>query len=1093
MSSFSANSAAHAAHAAQDDHSDPLTFTVHGSNPSSTSSKPSTQIMLSVLVTTIAIVLSCFDNSGSMYMWAGFLEGAIQEDSKKTRLFGHFSHIASHTQSLPPSGLTDLTIPFERIHTAVDEAVQTLLDKLLIQIISDGGHNWTEMKDMLMKSFYALKYAREKNVTLVFTIIMVGDYIRCNCWVSILALFCKMMGHQCHIVYKRTRDTIAKINEAKDGSTSCTEVPDDKCMNGNNPFRTFVKDDNFFDLSECKTAWCYAYAFLKSSECNGLPKEIRASVEAFWKTTLSAYDAPSEKPAVVFTYPAKPTSLEELKTMIARYFTAPPRILVDSKIGMQSLADYFSVKLAESGSLFLSFEEMVATSCHEKWLNTRLVSAMLPYDEMTAASMSNPIIAKFLEKLVNLSTINVQFYNAVNEFIIVYFAKLHTIEAVSIIESRMVYSTNFYIAMIDLIKSKRAFFPRMTIGSSKREQDAYAKFLTGINTYCMVSPMKQEDETGGLKHPIHLILHNLFCQTVNAGITGCDKLNTIKIALQFDCPNGFLENLKKLDTIKRYLKTLYENILKDHKLPAGIPQSTEVAKYQNLHSAFMMEILILLNMMNGDQNFQKFCESFKDMHAKMKCGGDPDCNPERNWKTGMECQNPVYLAFAVVLAMHPDDFEDYIGTHPEHQLKQVMITGVRQVTERCPTCVGKTQTVQKYVVEPLLDWRDRPVFDWMGRPTTREKILSAHNQHMYREEIIKTRTISTGVDIKDVPKCADCVKKVPYEFPVFTDDLLSNIHFIHWLTTCMSMRNLDKLITVMKDGKPTGEADSPLTEIYKIFQKGEVKYNYQVVYFLRKAFRETEYVMSTFEELIEVIENPATKAYFFVDPFKFDAGYSWGMIQHMKDMLPIEMTKGAVQWMKVLAKYSEHFKKVRIQIAKIHAVAPIHTHGMTVHCNVCGFRVKEPTISDHEAATLSIKLPYGLLTLFAILQSNGKLVLGTINDAIDKRKTSKKFQDNYQDFIMSFQRGAFLEKWYEFGSQKRSICSIMEYRASTHYFMLAIQLQEGTTIICRFSSTGELLKVFNLDDITFKRDDLSDYPASFVQMIESGVRALLRE
>jgi len=94
---------------------------------------------------------------------------------------------------------------------------------------------------------------------------------------------------------------------------------------------------------------------------------------------------------------------------------------------------------------------------------------------------------------------------------------------------------------------------------------------------------------------------------------------------------------------------------------------------------------------------------------------------------------------------------------------------------------------------------------------------------------------------------------------------------------------------------------------------------------------------------------------------------------------------------------------------------------------------------------------------------------------------------------MSFQRGAFLEKWYEFGSQKRSICSIMEYRASTHYFMLAIQLQEGTTIICRFSSTGELLKVFNLDDITFKRDDLSDYPASFVQMIESGVRALLRE
>jgi hypothetical protein len=219
-----------------------------------------------------------------------------------------------------------------------------------VKIITDGGHNWSQVSDMLNKSYEACEYARKHGVTLLFTIVMLGNYIRYNCWVSVLAFFCKMYQHSCWIVYKESPGKIHQILQNPDGSTTSEEVDDTfGGQTGENLFANLFKSDVFFDLCSSHTALAYAAAFLNSSECSGMDRSIRAKIQSFWRGILDAYpeENPAESSAFVFPNSSQ-ISLEQLKELISTYFGEPPRLRVDSKIGIQSLFDYFKQKLADS-------------------------------------------------------------------------------------------------------------------------------------------------------------------------------------------------------------------------------------------------------------------------------------------------------------------------------------------------------------------------------------------------------------------------------------------------------------------------------------------------------------------------------------------------------------------------------------------------------------------------------------------------------------------------------------------------------------------------------------------------------------------------
>lgn len=712
------------------------------------------RLPLSMRASAITHVLKAFDNSGSMYPWKDFLDKAVKEPIRpgKKANFAHFSDVGSNTSQLPRSGLTDLRIAFAGVKTSVDETVKDGKNDLIVQLITDGMHNVGSASDLVVVMFEACKYAKDQGVTLVFSVIMCGEYVLYNCWVPLLAFFSKMMEHECHIVYKKspTSATIMKIDQHEDGSTSISEVPDTACPLGDQPFKSYTCAGAFVDISEFPTILSYAYAMLKTSDdLKKLPKEMRAEFDRFWESLLGLFDAPSERPAAAFTYPEEAVDLNVLRALVAKFFTTPARVLANSKLGMRFILNKLSQIIEEKGSLSISLTEMFSSQFYEELLNSKVVSATMPSDKLLEQALLFPEIAEVLQRLITLSNIDVKFYNAAIAFIDIYFDQLIDAQCISINKCfQTIESSVFFWSLNQAMKSGRPFCPFVKIGSSDEHQAVYAKFLTELNKFTSVSPMTQYNEDGGLKQILHLVLHNIFCQAAASGFGGTEIYGAVKLALQFGQKGGFMEMLIEVPSIKSYLDHLKRKILADHNLPPKCDQETKFSKYEMKDGAVIMQILILLFIMQRNseapETIQKFCESFFELYSKMICGGDPDCNPERNWKTLSCDSHPAALAFAVILALKPLDFEMFLTQHPEFRARLQTITGRTQRFVRCEACISKTFRTQRVIeVKCENNW-------------TSKYVVTSANEGSFARSNIQIEKVRMQKHISQIPVCLSC-------------------------------------------------------------------------------------------------------------------------------------------------------------------------------------------------------------------------------------------------------------------------------------------------------------------------------------------------
>jgi hypothetical protein len=1132
------------------------------------------RLPLSMRASAITHMLKAFDNSGSMYPWKEFLSKAVKEPIRpgKKPSYAHFSDVESKTPDLPRSGLTDLRIAFAAVKALADQALKDGRDISIMQLITDGMHNVGSASDLVVVMYEACKYAKEKGVTLIFQVIMCGEYVLYNCWVALLAFFSKMMEHECHILYKKspTSGTIMRIKKDDDGSTSVSEVPDTACPRGDQPFSSYTKDDDFVEISEFPTILAYAYAMLKSSEdFKKLPKEMRAEFDQFWESLLGLFDAPSERPAAAFKFPEGPVRLGELRTLVGSFFTAPARVLADSKLGMRFIFNKLSMLIEEKGCLSISLTEMFSSQFYEELLNSKVVSPTMPSDKLLEQALLFPQIAEVLQRLITMSNVDVKFYNASVAFIDLYFDQLIGDQCISINKSfQTVNSACFFWSLNQAMKSGQPFCPFVRIGSSDAHRDVYARFLTELNKFTSVSPMTQYNEDGGLKQILHLVLHNLFCQASASGLGGTEIYDVVKQALQFGQKGGFLETLIEVPSIKSYLDHLKRKILADHNLPPKIDQETKFSKYEMKDGAVIMQILILIdNMQRNKQDpatIQKFCESFHGLYSKMICGGDPDCNPERNWKT-LQCENPAALAFAVILALKPADFELFLIQHPEFRARLQTITGrTQRKNYRCDHCnekvyrmerviripVDRWSTTCRIVVDPKDDHRfhqsnfrteevheslhlsEIPVcqfcttsYSQYSQTTTRcstcrmrstkgttrtqtvitiptgniwnserKIVVTDLNRGCFHPSNIVPERVSNGKAISDIPLCAGCVVYDPYTFETITQDWFSDPIFMKWLIRCFVIRKFDKLIEHVVDGRKSGKTTSFIEEIYSNFQTEVKKENFQATwaptYWFRQAFDEFGYINSKVADLRSLID-PSLHQFFQVNKQRIEATNSWGMLKYMgfPDLKLSEISRGALIWSDLLKHFSDDFNRARMELSHEHAAAPLPSSESKV-CHVCCFYVNE-TISLHEERMLGLPgLPVGLLTPHAVLHPDGRLALGTINQAIQKRFDCREFQVAFPHFIQAYQPGAFLSRWNQFGSQLLSIRTVMEYRTDPSQFMLAIELSKDITVFCLFTWSGRVLRMYNPNDVSFKYDVKDDY-SHIIPAIERAVQPLL--
>jgi hypothetical protein len=731
------------------------------------------RLPLAMRASAITHVLKAFDNSGSMYPWRDFLAKAVKEPIRpgKKASFAHFSDVGSNTPDLPRSGLTDLRIAFAAVKALVDQALKDgkplSIVQIIVQIITDGMHNVGSASDLVVVMYEACKYAKEKGVSLVFQVIMCGEYVLYNCWVAILAFFCKMMNHECHVVYKRspTSGTLMKIEKDEDGSTKISEGPDTACPSSDQPFKSYTCADAFVDISEFPTILAYAYAMLKSSDdFKRLPKEMRAEFDQFWESLLGLFDAPSERPAAAFTFPKEPVGFEELKVLVESFLTAPARVLANSKLGMRFIFNKLSQIIEEKGSLSISLTEMFSSQSYEDLLNSKVVSPTMPSDKLLQQVLVTPKITEVLERLLTLWNIDVKFYNACIAFIDLYFDQIfidlhfdsiRDTQCISINQSsQTVEITGFFWSLNRAMKSGQPFCPFLKIGSSDAHRDVYARFLAELNRFTSVSPMNQCNEDGGLKQILHLVLHNLFCQASASCLGGTKIYDVVKQALQFGQKSGFLETLIEVPSVKGYLDHLKRKILADHNLPPKCDQETKFSKYEMKYGAVIMQILILLFIMQRNREdpatIQQFCESFHGLYSKMICGGDPDCNPERNWKT-LGCEShPAALAFAVILALKPADFELFLAQNEkylkEKNLKMQTITGRTQRIVRCEACTSQTSRMERVIRIPS-------GYSWRGDD---RYVITPDNEKYFDSSNFRTEKVHETLPLSEIPMCLSC-------------------------------------------------------------------------------------------------------------------------------------------------------------------------------------------------------------------------------------------------------------------------------------------------------------------------------------------------
>lgn len=1060
---------------------------------------------LAMIISLICCVLSAYDNSGSMYAFAGFVAQAMNEDSsrKKDSILGyaHFSCSLSTNGRLPQSGLTDIRLPFNELQRFISQHKDQR--RIHVKMITDGGHNVSALKDFIASIFNALKYAFQQDVKLVFTVIMMGDYVRYNCWVCVLAYFAKMFNHDCYVVYK---PSIREIMVSKTDSTGNTvwERIIDPHATSNDQFGPYISHGLFMNLSDNCGALCYANAFLKSSEMSGLDQEIKQACQKFWQDSIiaSADSHASSDDSSSCDSTFKYTSdLVKLTEEVGKFFATPPRVTLSSGAGMNAMSDLFSATLLENGTLYMPFADMFDEKCQEDRINVHTSRAIPPPMNFVASTIGSPSRARLLELLVNLSTVNVASYNAFIGFIRVNFDILDRIVAVSIVKKcgNPIVKQSFVEAMIDMITNKRPFFPSMVIDPSK--EDEYTRFISEVCKFCMVTSMDPYNEVpstkrkDGLKQLLHVLVHLIFGMSANQGFSRNATIRNAQMATEFGKEGGFLQELIALPKIAGYLAGLYSNIIADEKVSQGGKQATEFSAYQQENSGTLFEIFILLETRKAHPMYSIFCKSFAFLYAKMVCGGGKVENPTRNHEN-MKVKEPMMLALAVLQALHPDDLTHFCRRYPDickQYTISLQLTKKQQKATRCSACVTVIPaTTQLVYVETKRAWYGQ---------YQEETVVSRENAKYYPANSLREKPVPSRTIINRVDPCTDCFEEVPdSNLEVLSEKIFENPTFNKWLAEWMVTRNLDCLTSV--PGK-AGTADSPLTEVNKRFQNKSLQFPRQVSYYLSFAFGEADFIVDSFRALFSATSSPDSYDHLVPCHQKQLTNFRSEMLRFMSnEIVGLEKTNGAVKWMELLSVFDEQLTTARLHLQKIHAEEPEFSHGESV-CHVCGFIVKEETVTDHEAEVLKFGkgfLPKNLLTPLCTENADGTMTLETINEATTIRMAVPKFQAKFQRFVKEYMPEGVLAKWHQFGGRPASLNTIkflQKFRISTHQFMLLLKLQCGITYMCRFDGDCTLTAMYNLTDLDFKTNELnrvfpldhSGYSATRSQ-IESQVRRI---
>jgi hypothetical protein len=1024
-----------------------------------------------------------YDNSGSMYSFVDYVKRALSAPTrKKDGINGHahFSCTLSTNGNLPQSGLTDIRLPFNQLGKFITEHPSQKI--IHVKLITDGGHNVSALKDFIASVFNALKCAHQQHVKLVFTVIMMGDYVRYNCWICTLSYFCTMFSHDCYVVYKPSLSEIMVHKTRSDGMLVWERIYDPH-TNSSDAFGEYISHELFIKLSDNCGAIGYANAFLKSAEMSGLPTEIRTACQKFWQESIigpadshdSSVDSSTEEST--FRYPADTSNLFE---MVSKFFAEPPKIQLSSALGMNSMSDLFSAELLEKGILYMSFIEMFDEQKHEERINTKISRAIPPPRDFVQSTIGNPSRAHLLKLLINFSSVNVTSYNAFIEFISVNFARLDQIVAVSIVKrsGSPIVKQPFLEAMIDMIANKRPFFPSMEIEVPK--QDAYTRFISEVCKTCMVTSMdpynidpatKRKD----LKQLLHVLIHLASGMSANQGFTQNSTIRNVQLATEFGKQGGFLQKLVALPEIAAYMERLYQNIVADAKVEVGCDQKTKFSSFEMRNLGVFIPVLYLFETRKAHPTYAIFCKSFVDLYAKMVCGGEEESNPTRNWKN-MSLEEPLMLALAVLQGIYPEDLALLFKQKPEIPAQYIIslqLTKKQLKPQRCSACVTVIPPTTQLVFVEINKQKWCPIthryFDQRI-----ETVISNENRHHYPAQMLTERKVPGRTIVHNPDPCKDCYEEVPdRSLEVLSEKIFENPIFRKWLAEWMVTRNLDKL-TTLRD--KAGTADSILTELNKRFQQDNVYKPRQVSYYLSFAFGEADYIIGSFRALLSATSSPSDYDHLIPSHLKMLTNFRSGLIKHMpKEITGLEKTIGAERWMDLLAYLYDELAVARIDLPENHAKAPVFSTGETI-CSVCKFIVAESTITEHEARVLGLKIPTNLLTPICTENANGRMKLGTINEATTMRKGFPKFQEKFPEFIKEYQPGGLLEKWHEFGSRpptENHITFLQRLRISSRQFMLLLKLHCGLSYMCRFNDDCTLIAMYALTDVDFKTNEIN--------------------
>jgi hypothetical protein len=811
---------------------------------------------------------------------------------------------------------------------------------------------------------------------------------------------------------------------------------------------------------------------------SGLDQEIKQSCYRFWHESIIAtatsesHDSSehSSTSDATFTYIADLTKLNE---KVDSFFSAPPRVKLSSAAGMNAMSDIFSSTILENGTLYISFEEMFDEKFQEDRINGHKLRPIPPPRNFVASTINSPSRAQLLELLVNLSTVNVASYNAFIDFIRVNFDVLDLIVGVSIVKGgNPIVKKSFCDAMIDMLINKSPFFPSMEIESSK--QDAYTRFISEVCKFCMVTSMDPYNEDpstrrkDGLKQLLHVLIHLLFAMSANLGFSRNSIIRNTKIATEFGKKGGFLERLIAIPKIAAYLDGVYANIIADAKVAEGGKQATEFSAYQQENSGTLFEILILLETKKDRSNYPIFCKSFAFLYAKMVCGGGKVENPTRNHEN-MKVLKPLVLALAVLQGIHSDDLRDFLTKHQaicDQYTISLPVMRKQLKAQRCSECVTVIPaTTKKVYLETKRGWYG----EYQVETEIRQEDLKYFPPNKILERPVPERTITHRAE-----PCTDCFEEVQCEdLDVLSEKILENPIFRKWLAEWMVTRNLNVLTS--KAGTK-GTADSILTELHKRFQTKSLYSPSKVSYYLSVAFGEADFIVGSFEALFSVTSEPERYRHLIPSHDSQLTRFRSEMLRFMGNEIDgLEKTVGAVKWMDVLAAFEEELTVARIHLQRIHADTPVHSLQNEM-CHVCGFRVKEETVTDHESEVLKIFIAKNLLTPLCTENADGTMTLRTINEATSIRMAVPKFQEKYPRFCKEYSPEGLLEKWHAFGSRpptQNTIKAIMRYRISAHQFMILLKLHCGQSYMCRFDSSCTLTAVYSLTDLDFKSSMLS--------------------